>query len=105
FGVNSLSPWAWMFLFGHLVWATGFMFPSGDEARSIEDKIEEFGALPEVVLSAEEVEEVRVAGDNTGCMLLKGASQRHKRSERPDEWPMRAELLKLADRYGLGAEW
>ena len=21
FGVNSLSPWAWMFLFGHLVWA------------------------------------------------------------------------------------
>jgi len=26
FGVNSLSPWAWMFLFGHLVWATGFMF-------------------------------------------------------------------------------
>ena len=28
FGVNSLSVWAWMFLFGHLVWATGFMFLS-----------------------------------------------------------------------------
>nr|YP_010917722.1 photosystem I P700 apoprotein A2 [Encalypta ciliata]UVG41308.1 photosystem I P700 apoprotein A2 [Encalypta ciliata] len=27
FGMNSLSVWAWMFLFGHLVWATGFMFP------------------------------------------------------------------------------
>ncbi|KAH6559249.1 hypothetical protein KP509_1Z022700, partial [Ceratopteris richardii] len=26
FGMNSLSIWAWMFLFGHLVWATGFMF-------------------------------------------------------------------------------
>ncbi|MEM9213016.1 MAG: photosystem I core protein PsaB [Cyanobacteria bacterium P01_F01_bin.150] len=26
FGVNNLSVWAWMFLFGHLVWATGFMF-------------------------------------------------------------------------------
>ena len=25
-GMNSLSVWAWMFLFGHLVWATGFMF-------------------------------------------------------------------------------
>uniref|UniRef100_A0A3Q7FI97 Uncharacterized protein n=1 Tax=Solanum lycopersicum TaxID=4081 RepID=A0A3Q7FI97_SOLLC len=24
--MNSLSVWAWMFLFGHLVWATGFMF-------------------------------------------------------------------------------
>nr|QGU93296.1 photosystem I P700 apoprotein A2 [Selaginella stauntoniana] len=27
FGTNSLSVWAWMFLFGHPVWATGFMFP------------------------------------------------------------------------------
>jgi photosystem I P700 chlorophyll a apoprotein A2 len=26
FGMNSLAVWAWMFLFGHLVWATGFMF-------------------------------------------------------------------------------
>ncbi|KAF3784870.1 Photosystem I P700 chlorophyll a apoprotein A2 [Nymphaea thermarum] len=26
FGMNSLSTRAWMFLFGHLVWATGFMF-------------------------------------------------------------------------------
>jgi len=25
FRMNSLSIWAWMFLFGHLVWATGFM--------------------------------------------------------------------------------
>jgi photosystem I P700 chlorophyll a apoprotein A2 len=26
FGMNNLSVWTWMFLFGHLVWATGFMF-------------------------------------------------------------------------------
>ena len=26
FGFNSLSVWAWTFLLGHLVWATGFMF-------------------------------------------------------------------------------
>ncbi|KAJ4954462.1 hypothetical protein NE237_011245 [Protea cynaroides] len=26
FGMNSLSVSAWMFLFGHLVWATRFMF-------------------------------------------------------------------------------
>jgi hypothetical protein len=25
-GMNNLAVWAWMFLFGHLVWATGFMF-------------------------------------------------------------------------------
>jgi photosystem I P700 chlorophyll a apoprotein A2 len=26
YGTNNLSVWAWMFLGGHLVWATGFMF-------------------------------------------------------------------------------
>ncbi|KAL2934924.1 hypothetical protein RDABS01_018043 [Bienertia sinuspersici] len=26
FGMNILSVWAWVFLFGHLVWATEFMF-------------------------------------------------------------------------------
>jgi photosystem I P700 chlorophyll a apoprotein A2 len=26
YGMNNLSVWSWMFLFGHLVWATGFMF-------------------------------------------------------------------------------
>jgi photosystem I P700 chlorophyll a apoprotein A2 len=26
FGTNNLAVWAWMFLFGHLIWATGFMF-------------------------------------------------------------------------------
>jgi photosystem I P700 chlorophyll a apoprotein A2 len=26
FGMNNLAVWSWMFLFGHLVWATGFMF-------------------------------------------------------------------------------
>jgi len=26
YGSNNLAVWAWMFLFGHLIWATGFMF-------------------------------------------------------------------------------
>jgi photosystem I P700 chlorophyll a apoprotein A2 len=26
YGMNNLAVWDWMFLFGHLVWATGFMF-------------------------------------------------------------------------------
>lgn len=82
-----------------------FIQEAGDNARPIEDKIREFAELPAVTLSAEEIEEVRAAGDNTGCMPLKGASKRHERSERPDEWPMRSELLEVAERYGLGDEW
>ncbi|MBD1997894.1 photosystem I core protein PsaB [Leptolyngbya sp. FACHB-541] len=26
YGMNNIAVWDWMFLFGHLVWATGFMF-------------------------------------------------------------------------------
>jgi photosystem I P700 chlorophyll a apoprotein A2 len=26
YGMNNIAVWAWMFLFGHLIWATGFMF-------------------------------------------------------------------------------
>lgn len=82
-----------------------FIQESGDDARPIEDKIREFGALPDFRLSEEEVEEVRQIGDNTGCMMLKGASKRHSVSERPDEWPMREDLLELAGRYELGSDW
>jgi len=82
-----------------------FIQEAGEYARPIEDKIREFALLSDVRLTLEEVEEVRRIGDNTGCMLLKGASRRHATSERPDEWPMRPDLLELAARYGLGAEW
>jgi aryl-alcohol dehydrogenase-like predicted oxidoreductase len=82
-----------------------FIQESGEGARPIEEKIREFGSLPEIRLSEEEVEEVRAIGDNTGCMMLKGASKRHSTSERPDEWPMRGDLLELAGRYGLGSDW
>ena len=82
-----------------------FIQEAGDQARPIEDRIREFAVIPDVRLSPEEVEEVRRIGDNTGCMTLKGASKRHETSERPDEWPMRPELLELAGKYGLTQEW
>lgn len=82
-----------------------FIQEAGEGARPIEERIREFAVMPDLRLSAEEVEEVRAIGDNTGCMTLKGASKRHETSERPDEWPMRGELLELAGRYGLGMDW
>lgn len=82
-----------------------FIQEAGETARPIEDKIREFAALPNVRFTAEEVEQIRQIGDNTGCMTLKGASKRHATSERPDEWPMRPELLELATRHSLGQDW
>lgn len=82
-----------------------FIQEAGENARPIEDKIREFAALPDVRLSAEEVAQIAAIGDNTGCMMLKGASKRHATSERADEWPMKPELLEVAARYGLGQQW
>lgn len=80
---------------------------AGEDAVPIEDKILDYAATPQDFrFSAEEVEAIRAMGDNTGCMKLKGASQRHDGPcDRPDEWPMRAELLDLAGQYGLTKEW
>ena len=82
-----------------------FIQEAGEGARLIEDKIREFAKLPDIRFTAGEVESIRRIGDNTGCMTLKGASKRHQTSERPDEWPMRDDLLELAGRNGLGEEW
>ncbi len=82
-----------------------FIQEAGNPARPIEDKIRDLATLPDIRLTPEEVETVRSIGDNTGCMHLKGASKRHTTNERPDEWPMRDDLLELAARYGLGSDW
>ena len=80
---------------------------AGEDAVPIEDKIRDYAATPsDFRFSAEEVEAIRAMGDNTGCMMLKGASQRHVGPcDRPDEWPMREELLELAGQYGLTKDW
>ena len=82
-----------------------FIQEAGEGVRSIEEQIRDFAATPELRLTPGESEEVRKIGDNTGCMALKGASKRHSVSERPDEWPMREDLLALAGRHGLGTDW
>ena len=83
-----------------------FIQEAGDDARPVEELLQEFADLPEDnPLTPEEVEAVANIGDNTGCMPLKGASKRHEESLRPDEWPMRPDLLELAGRHGLGEEW
>jgi aryl-alcohol dehydrogenase-like predicted oxidoreductase len=74
----------------------------GDGARSIEDKRAELAAVPaEVVLTPEEVAEIRAAGDNTGSMLLKGAAPEHVGEAQPDRWAITPELDALAVRWGI----
>lgn len=78
----------------------------GEGARSIESKLDEVASLPAQCLTPVEIETIRQIGDNTGCMLLKGASKRHEGQEpRPDEWAMRDELLGLAKQWDLTLDW
>lgn len=75
-------------------------------AKTIESKVDDLAALPDVRLTPEEVKAMAIIGDNTGCMTLKGASERHLGQEpRPDEWPIREELLTVATQWGLGSKW
>ncbi|MGN6556420.1 MAG: aldo/keto reductase [Solirubrobacterales bacterium] len=74
----------------------------GPEARSIEDKRAELAALPaDQRLTAEEVDEIRAIGDNTGCMALKGANPEHEGEERPDRWPLTDDLAAVGTRWGI----
>jgi aryl-alcohol dehydrogenase-like predicted oxidoreductase len=83
-----------------------FIQEAGEGARPIEEKIRELAALPAInPLTPEDVAAITQIGDNTGCMKLKGASQRHATSERPDEWAMRDDLVSISERWGLGNNW
>ena len=67
--------------------ATLIQEPGG--TKSIEAKRAELAAVgAESVLSAEEVEAIRAIGDNTGSMLLKGATPDFEGEPLPDRWPI-----------------
>jgi hypothetical protein len=71
-------------------------------ANPIEAKRAELAAVPrDVVLSADEVAEVRSIGDNTGCMALKGASPQFEGEPQPDRWPLTLDLRELAGRWSI----
>ncbi|HWM64304.1 MAG TPA: aldo/keto reductase [Solirubrobacterales bacterium] len=78
---------------------------AGTGARPVEEKRAELAALPaELLLSVEDVAEIRAVGDNTGCMALKGASPGHEGEERPDRWSLDGELTAVGERWGIDPE-
>src|SRR4051794_36569167 len=78
---------------------------AGAGVRPVEDKRAELAATSaEIVLSDDEVDEIRAIGDNTGCMALKGASPDHEGAARSDRWPLSGELVAVAERWGIEPE-
>ena len=73
--------------------------------RLVEEKREELAATPiEVLLSEEEVAEIRAIGDNAGCRALKGGVPDHEGEERPDRWALTPELAAAGSRWGIEPE-
>jgi aryl-alcohol dehydrogenase-like predicted oxidoreductase len=74
-------------------------------AKPIERKREELAAVPEhSPLTVEEVVEIRAIGDNTGSMLLKGATPDHEGADQPDRWAPGPEQLELARRWRINPD-
>jgi aryl-alcohol dehydrogenase-like predicted oxidoreductase len=77
----------------------------GPEAKSVEDKRAELAALPaEQRLTRADVDTIRMLGDNTGCMALKGASPQHTGDEQPDRWTLDEHLSTVAERWRIDPE-
>jgi hypothetical protein len=75
---------------------------AGAQARPVEEKRAELAALPaDVLLTAEDVDQIRSLGDNTGCMALKGASVEYEGEPRPDRWGLDPQLEHVASRWGI----
>jgi aryl-alcohol dehydrogenase-like predicted oxidoreductase len=74
-------------------------------AKPVELKRAELAAVPAASpLSAEEIDEIRAIGDNSGSMLLKGATPDHEGAEAPDRWSLGAGELAVAERWGIDPE-
>jgi aryl-alcohol dehydrogenase-like predicted oxidoreductase len=77
----------------------------GPEACPIEAKRLELAHLPaDQRLTADDIAAIRTIGDNTGCMALKGANPEHQGPDRPDRWPLTADLAAVGDRWGIDPE-
>jgi aryl-alcohol dehydrogenase-like predicted oxidoreductase len=74
---------------------------SGANAKPIETKIDELAALPDLKLSADEIEEIRRIGDNKGCMELKGGNPAHSGENLPDRWSLTNDLNSVAARWKI----
>jgi aryl-alcohol dehydrogenase-like predicted oxidoreductase len=74
----------------------------GPKAKPIERKREELASVPTgPVLAEDEIAEIRAIGDNTGSMLLKGATPDHEGDEQPDRWQLSGQHEQLARRWGI----
>jgi len=74
---------------------------AGDGAKTIETKVDELAALPELQLSNDERDALAEIGNNKGCMELKGGNRAHTGGPEADRWPLTPDLEAVAKRWSI----
>ena len=74
---------------------------NGVTVKTVEEKIDELAATPNVTLSADEVAHISELGNNKGCMDLKGGNPSFTGDPAPDRWELTPDLLDVAARWGI----
>ncbi len=79
--------------------------PETGVPKPIEDKRAELASLPkELLLSEAEIAELRAIGDNSGSMVLKGASVEYEGEQLADRWQLDEQLGQLAARWEIAPQ-
>ncbi len=74
---------------------------NGITAKTIEAKIEDLAAMPDITLSADEIAHLTDIGQNKNCMELKGGNPAYIGEPLPDRWSLNSDLLAVADRWKI----
>jgi len=78
---------------------------AGDDARTIESKLDDLAALPELSLNVEQRDFITDIGNNKGCMDLKGANPNFDGPEPlPDRWGLSSEHKEVGARWRIVPE-
>ena len=78
---------------------------AGDDAKTIEAKLDELAALPDISLATENRDFITGIGNNKGCMDLKGANPNFEGPEPlPDRWGLQPGHKEVSDRWGIVPE-
>jgi aryl-alcohol dehydrogenase-like predicted oxidoreductase len=73
----------------------------GDNAKTIETKVDELASLPDITLNEEELKFIKKIGNNKGCMELKGANRAHVGSALPDKWEITKDHELIAKQWEI----
>ena len=78
---------------------------AGEDAKTIESKLDDLAALPDLTLTAEQRDFFTDIGNNKGCMDLKGANPNFDGQEPlPDRWGLQPGHKEVGERWGIVPE-